>query len=359
MGVRNFSKTFKKFKVVPIKDYAGKRIAVDAMTEIYRAALGMKNPHTLTDKSGNPTGHISVIILNIVKLRKLGIEQIWVFDSSESDPAKAMEDARRAGIKEKASEKLKKMVDEVFSEDDEEDQEKQKRKEAKKSETRKLEKQVFHITSQILADVFMILNGFGIPYIISPPEIQAECVCAALTRIPELPKEVQAKYENLRCDAVLSPDTDSLLFGAVRVLKRIKGQPNDLEKYKLSAILKTYDITQKELIKIGIVLGCDFYIDTEKLFHGIGPAKVFNYVKNDEKGKTNLKKPGPKIAYKRFQYGYKNYQKIIDDAKRVFPETDPKKSEAMKTELLRWLVQDKSFKESLWKPRIFVAEPKK
>lgn len=347
MGIKNFSKTFSKFKVVPMTKYSGKRIAVDAMTEIYRAALGMKNPHTLTDESGNPTGHITVIINNISKFLKLNISQIWVFDSSEADPAKAMEDAKRSEQKKKAEIRKKKMIDELFSEDDEEESETKK---TKLEKIEKLEKQTFRINEKILSDVFRILDGFGITYLISPAGIQAECVCAALTRIPES----SADYKMLKCDAVLSPDTDSLLFGAVKVLKRIRGNQKELEEYKLESILKKYDITQKELVKIGIVLGCDFYKDTDKLFSGIGPAKVFEFVKKSEKFKSAFKQDGPQVAYKVFRSGHKDFAEHVKNAKKVYSDMSEAGIKKNRTGLLDWLVKERGFKESLWQKRVFV-----
>ena len=80
MGVKDFSKTFSPKRIINISEYKNKTIAIDAMTEIWRASLGAKSVSALTDINGNPTMHINIIIANLIKWHKLGIRSIWVFD---------------------------------------------------------------------------------------------------------------------------------------------------------------------------------------------------------------------------------------------------------------------------------------
>mgnify|MGYP001004839647 CR=1 FL=1 len=67
------------------KDFKNKNVAIDASVEIYRAALGMQKLDTLTDSYGNPTGHINVILLNILKLKANNANQYWIFDYNDSE----------------------------------------------------------------------------------------------------------------------------------------------------------------------------------------------------------------------------------------------------------------------------------
>ncbi len=129
MGIKNFSKTFKAVRTVKYKDLKGQTIAIDAMTELYRAALGAKTMATLTDAHGNPTLHISVILSIVIDLYCNGVNQIWVFDHNQDpnadfhNPMKLGELAKRKKRKELAIEQIKCLADLVddspmFSDDE-------------------------------------------------------------------------------------------------------------------------------------------------------------------------------------------------------------------------------------------------
>lgn len=131
MGIKNFSKTFKAVRTVKYKDLKGQTIAIDAMTELYRAALGAKTVATLTDAYGNPTLHISVILSIVTELHRSGVKQIWVFDHNQDpnadfhNPMKLGELAKRKKRKEIAIEQIKSLADlkddsPMFSDDEEE-----------------------------------------------------------------------------------------------------------------------------------------------------------------------------------------------------------------------------------------------
>lgn len=129
MGIKNFSKTFNAVRTVKYKDLRGKTIAIDAMTELYRAALGAKTVATLTDKYGKPTMHISVILSIVVELQLNDVNQIWVFDYDQDpntdfhNPMKLGELAKRKKRKDIAIESIKSLADLVddspmFSDDE-------------------------------------------------------------------------------------------------------------------------------------------------------------------------------------------------------------------------------------------------
>jgi 5'-3' exonuclease len=117
MGWRFFSQIFTPTRVVKYKDMSGMTIAIDAMTELYRAALGAKSVSTLTDANGNPTLHISVVLSIIIELQKQGVRQIWVFDHNQDpdsdfhNPMKNAELAKRKRRKEMAIDQIKSLSD--------------------------------------------------------------------------------------------------------------------------------------------------------------------------------------------------------------------------------------------------------
>mgnify|MGYP003552375064 CR=1 FL=1 len=132
MGIKNLSKAFKAVKTVKYKDLKGQTIAIDAMTELYRAALGAKTIATLTDASGNPTLHINVILSIVIDLHRNGVKQIWVFDHNQDpnadfhNPMKLAELGKRKKRKELAIEQIKSLADlkdeePMFSDSDEEE----------------------------------------------------------------------------------------------------------------------------------------------------------------------------------------------------------------------------------------------
>jgi 5'-3' exonuclease len=116
MGIQFFSKVFRPYNTIKLKELSGRTIAIDAMTEIYRAVLGSKSVGMLTDKNGNNTMHINVIMANIIEMQKLGIKTIWVFDHVNSteekqhhNPDKANELLKRRQRKDDAKEQLKEL----------------------------------------------------------------------------------------------------------------------------------------------------------------------------------------------------------------------------------------------------------
>lgn len=131
MGIKNFSKAFNSTRIIKPKNMKDKSIAVDAMTEMYRAALGAKQTHLLTDSSGRPTLHISVVLSNVLSFHKNNVNQVWVFDHEQNpnddfhNPMKIAELAKRQKRKETALDKIKSLKDldeedPLFSDDEDE-----------------------------------------------------------------------------------------------------------------------------------------------------------------------------------------------------------------------------------------------
>ena len=97
MGIKDFSKTFNPNKIIMFKDIKNTRIAFDIMSELWRAALGTKNIKTLTDKYGNSTVHISVMLANIIQLAKNKVEIIGCFDyNKKADETDKLSDMFKA-----------------------------------------------------------------------------------------------------------------------------------------------------------------------------------------------------------------------------------------------------------------------
>jgi hypothetical protein len=328
MGIKNFSKVFDAVREVKIKDLAGMCLAIDAMTEIYRSALGAKTVKQLTDKYGEPTMHISVIFANIIEMQKYGIKPIWVFDHDQDsdtnadfhNPAKLGELIKRKKRKEEAKQKLdnlKKLDDlgdaPLFSDSEDENDivstmnildqdivdtqkivddnpdtdlnemymdaiaidnvdksviEKERRVQEIKNKTAKLEKQLFTASKNMINDIKLILNCLNIKYVEAPAGYEGEQIAALMSA------------GNI-VDGVYSGDTDPIPFGAA-VLYRKNARDKKIYEYELVDILQQMsdggifqsEPTLADLRKVCVALGSDFAPKTP----GIGPKTILKKI---------------------------------------------------------------------------------
>ncbi len=326
MGIKDFSKVFAHSGEKKLKDLKGKTIAFDGSTELYRAALGMKHINGLTDSSGRPTLHLSVILHNIIAYKKNNINQIWVFDNDETNSSKKLEKTEE---------------EELFSDTDEEDVA-DREKEAKDldEKERKLEKQTFRPPAWMFADIKFILDMMGISYIESPKGTEAECVAARLTH-----KDVEL------ADMVFSQDTDPILFKAKILIRRIKKK---YYQYVYRDIVEENDITHTQLIKVAMVMGCDFYKDNRRpkstqLFRGIGAKTVIKRIRSPNMDAKFLD-PEVKSAMK-----YVKRKIKMSELKWSNRTAEPYQDQKNIKLLLGWLVGKKSFNEKIWTTKLVKA----
>jgi len=374
MGIKNFSKAFRATRVVKYKDLKGKTLAIDAMTELYRAALGAKSVSALTDAFGNPTMHINVILSIVIELHKNNVNQIWVFDHNQDpnadfhNPMKLGELAKRRKRKEVALDQIKsitdvKDTDPLFSDDDEPDQDQvvelaqhttviavdiqpaiakssveknlvakssvEKSPVAKspvakspstKNKLNSLEKQTFSVSNDMINDIKLMLTYLNIKFIEAPAGFEGEAIASYLTRID-------------MADAVFSGDTDPIAYGA-RVLYRRNPRDKQIYEYTNEDILNQIaensdiiEVTIDDLLTAAMALGTDACDKTP----GIGPATVLkklSTIKLTDKQK-NAMKEFTKIPSK-------DSIKIVSSDKKAFEDANI-------DDLVDWLVNTKSF----------------
>ncbi len=367
MGIKNFSKVFNATRIVKPKDLRGMHIAIDAMTELYRASLGAKYVSALTDNEGNPTLFISVLLLNIFDFHKNGVKQTWVFDYNQSsdeafhNPSKLDELVKRKKRKEEALEKIKKIQEEepLFSDDEDsgdninnndnktnEDIDADELLNVESETTTKtqvitkpiisnkdklnsLEKQVFSVSSKMIEELKLILNCLNISWVEAPAGFEGEAI---------------ASYLNIsgKVNAVYSGDTDPIAFGAPTLLRK---NPKDKKIYEYTQddILKQISDANDEfedpdisdIRKAAIALGTDMSEKTP----GIG-------------AKTVLKKLHTIRLTKKQKEAIKHFEKQPnDDDIKIYNNDKMPFVDCPVDNLIRWLVDVKKFKEHLWKPR--------
>lgn len=245
MGIKNFLKVKVKNvkseyngqtigemgRVVQLKDLTSERVAIDTSYTIYSSILAMQFVTSLTDAQGRPTSHILTIFNKVLQMKKLGINQVWIFDSPEYNPLKGNELEKRN----------------------------------KKREASTNDKVLFKMTGEHVKDIQTLLRLMGVLYIVAPAGIEAEQYGAILT-IGE-PSERYCKY-------MISGDIDVLLFGG-NLLRPVSKKSSADGKagyiaFELNDILEELDMTREQVVKMGIALGSDFAEKTP----GLGPANV-------------------------------------------------------------------------------------
>ncbi|MFT4260914.1 MAG: flap endonuclease-1 [Candidatus Woesearchaeota archaeon] len=247
-------------KEIKVESLAGKVLAVDAFNTLYMFLTTIRGPDgsPLMTREGKITSHIQGLISRFTNYSEKGLKFVFVFDGTPPK-LKSEESKRRKSLKEEA----KKLYKEAKDKDDVENM----KKYAARS--------VF-LTDEMIEETKELLKIMGIPVVQAPSEGEAQAA--------HLVKKGDAY-------AVVSQDADSLLNGALRVIKNmsITGRrklPGNLgyktlepELIELKPNLEKLALTQDELIMLAILIGTDYNYGGVK---GIGPKKGIKLVKKEK-----------------------------------------------------------------------------
>jgi len=99
------------------------------------------------------------------------------------------------------------------------------------------------ITSTMIYDCQELLRLFGIPYIVSPMEAEAQCATL---------------YSKKLVDGIVTDDSDIFLFGGSEVYKNMFNQHQYVECYKMSELEKEMKLNREKLINMAYLLGSDY-----------------------------------------------------------------------------------------------------
>ena len=284
-----------------LESFSSKIIAIDAYNAIYQFLAIIRGPDGLhlTDSKGRVTSHLTGLLYRNVNFLSMGIKPVYVFDGKPPSLKTAEIERRKLGKKEATIkyEKAKASGD--------------------LESARKYAQQTTSMQDTMVEDSKHFLDLFGIPY------VQAKA-----------DGEATAAYMNKTgmADAVASQDFDSILFGAVKLIRNFTNSgrrkpPNrntyiDIEPEIISyqKSLDALGITGEQIIDIGILIGTDFNPDG---FERIGPKTALKMIK--EYGKLE---DIPKIQEELEQVDYKQIRKIFlqEDTPNVgkieFKDTD-------------------------------------
>ncbi|SJK86140.1 DNA excision repair protein ERCC-5 [Babesia microti strain RI] len=92
-------------------------------------------------------------------------------------------------------------------------------------------------------NICTLLKLFKIPIIFAPSEAEAQCAQLNIE---------QSVY------GVISDDSDTLVFGAIRVVKNFFNKQRNLELYQSQNIKQTLGLTREKLALIALLCGCDY-----------------------------------------------------------------------------------------------------
>lgn len=279
---------------ISIEELSGKKLAVDSFNMLYQfiTTIRQQDGSPLTDTNGRITSHLAGLFFRTAFLLKNNIKLAFVFDGKAPD-LKKEERERRAGLKQEAQQKYAIAVEEGDVE-----------------LMKKYAGRAVSLNSEMIAEAKELIIALGQPIIEAPSE-----------------GEAQASYMVKKGEfyALLSQDTDGLLFGSPKVIKNLsvsrkKKKPGTSayvsaspELIDLAHNLNTLGIDNDQLIVIGMLCGTDFNIGGIK---GIGPKKALGLVKKFGKNFEGLFDETGWSTH--FNYGWKE---VFDTIKNM-PVTD-------------------------------------
>ena len=258
--------------IIKIEDLAGKKLAVDAFNTIYQflTTIRQRDGTPLMDSKGRVTSHLTGLFSRTTKLMGYDIKLCFVFDGKPPE-LKEMESKRRRERKEEAGIKHKAAIEKKDIE-----------------EMKKYAARTAYLTDEMIEESKELIDALGLPIVQAPSEGEAQ---AAL----------MVKKGDVW--AVVSQDTDSLLFGADILVRNlsISGRRKKTSKLayetvqpelvKLKENLDTLGINQEQLIALAILVGTDYNPGGVK---GIGPKKGLQLVKEYE---TDFDKMFKKVGW--------------------------------------------------------------
>lgn len=247
-------------KEITIENLKGKILAVDAFNVIYQFLSTIRQPDgtPLQDSRGRVTSHLSGLFYRNINLMQEGIKLIYVFDGKHPELKRATQE-KRLEAKHIAQEKYEQAIDE-------EDVEAMGR----------YAKQLTHLDNDKIEESKKLLEAMGICVLQAPGEGEAQA-----SYISRVEQDVYA---------IASQDYDCLLFEAPKLIQNLtlakKRKTNSgyveitPQLITLQDVLRELEITQEQLICIGILCGTDYNPGGVK---GIGPKKALKLVKEHKK----------------------------------------------------------------------------
>jgi len=280
------------YKEVDCKDLRDKVVVVDASLFLYQFLTTIRGPDgtPLMDAKGGTTSHLVGLFSRSTKLMQYGIKLAYVFDGVPP-VLKQKEQERRSKLKFEALEKYNEAV-----------------KEEDIDQMKKYAGRTSRLTKEMVNEAKDLCVALGLPVIQAPSEAEAQA--AHIVR------------EGLAY-ALATQDTDSLMFGASKLIRNLSlvGKKKTLNKLSyesvrpeivdLSTTLNVLGIDQDQFIVLCILVGTDYNYGGVK---GIGPKNALKLVKEYRKDFDSL--------FGAINWGFDHSWREVFDTIKNIPVTD-------------------------------------
>nr|QDO16460.1 DNA repair protein XPG [Crypthecodinium cohnii] len=178
------------------------------------------------------------------------------------------------------------------------------------SELRRAKQRADTVTPEMQSDIEQLLDACGIPYIHAPAEAEAQCAFLAQAEL---------------VDAVASDDSDTLVFGAKHVYRRLFSDDHTVECYDASRLQSRLGLIQADLIVLAMLLGCDYTLGV----HGVGIVNGLEIVRAFLPGVIGEQRPSAGVDVDKWLEALKDLRAWAsnvagwDDESAGIKETDP------------------------------------
>ncbi|XP_070575366.1 flap endonuclease 1-like [Ptychodera flava] len=281
-----------------IKNYFGRKVAVDASMSIYQFLIAVRQDGSvLQNEDGETTSHLMGMFYRTIRMVDNGIKPVYVFDGKPPE-MKSGELTKRKERREEAEKALAKAEEAGETE-----------------EVHKFQRRLVKVTPRHNEECKELLKLMGIPYIDAPCEAEAQCA--------ELVKAGKVY-------ATATEDMDSLTFGSNVVIRHLtfsEARKMPIQEYHLSRIESELGLSHDEFIDLCILLGCD-YCDS---IRGIGPKRAVDLIKQHKTIEEVVKNLDPKKYPLPENWMYKEARNLFQN-----PEVNPGKDMEIKwTDLMK------------------------
>ncbi|KAF2883545.1 hypothetical protein ILUMI_22609 [Ignelater luminosus] len=296
-----------------IKNYFGRKIAVDASMCLYQFLIAVRAEGAqLTSVDGETTSHLMGTFYRTIRLVENGIKPVYVFDGKPPE-MKSGELNKRLERREEAQKALDKATEAGDA-----------------TEIEKFNRRLVKVTRQHADEAKQLLGLMGIPYVEAPCEAEAQC--AALVKAGKV-------------FATATEDMDALTFGSNILLRHMtvsEARKMPIQEFHLNAVLEGLNLTQDQFIDLCILLGCD-YTDS---IRGIGPKRAMELLKQHKSIEGIISNIDQKKYSPPEDWNYEGARQLF-----ITPEVaDPDKIELKWSDpdeegLVKFLCGDKQFNE--------------